>query len=228
MALYNVKCPQCPRNEDGTVAPRFGCKWCSGTGGTSVDFADDPVELRPGQPLKAFAEDEAYGSPGWTGQPQTRDGNPPPTAEQEDEEAGRNFRATMTDLDQKYRETWVGSAQGTGLGLTPRLCQQCRGELRAGEWMLDGQGPYCKNCHDELLAVQVALVADMVKHPAHYKQVPGIECIAVTQHFNFNKGNAIKYIWRAGAKGDEIEDLRKAIQYCEFEIARLSEGPTGQ
>jgi len=61
-----------------------------------------------------------------------------------------------------------------------------------------------------------------VYHPQHYTKHPsGIECIEVTQHFNFNKGNAIKYIWRAGQKGNEIEDLRKAIQYLNFEINRL-------
>lgn len=63
--------------------------------------------------------------------------------------------------------------------------------------------------------------AETVNHPGHYNQVPGIECIAVVQHFNFNRGNAIKYIWRAGHKGDEIEDLRKAIKYLEFEIDRI-------
>ena len=35
---------------------------------------------------------------------------------------------------------------------------------------------------------------------------------------NFNLGNAVKYVSRAGRKGDKIEDLRKAIQYIEFEI----------
>jgi hypothetical protein len=63
---------------------------------------------------------------------------------------------------------------------------------------------------------------DAVSHPSHYTdRVPGIECIQVTQHFNFNRGNAIKYIWRAGLKGDEIEDLKKAKQYIEFEIKRM-------
>ena len=65
---------------------------------------------------------------------------------------------------------------------------------------------------------------DPVKHPSHYADtVPGIECIQVTQHFNFNRGNAIKYIWRAGNKNPEkeIEDLEKARQYIDFEIARI-------
>lgn len=67
---------------------------------------------------------------------------------------------------------------------------------------------------------------DPVQHPSHYAdRVPGIECIEVAQHFNFNRGNAIKYLWRAGAKANEIEDLRKARQYIEFEIARLGGSP---
>ena len=68
------------------------------------------------------------------------------------------------------------------------------------------------------------MTTEAVKHPSHYTDVvPGIECIQVTQHFNFNRGNAIKYIWRAGNKNNEIEDLKKAIQYLEFEIARLGD-----
>lgn len=63
--------------------------------------------------------------------------------------------------------------------------------------------------------------SDAVNHPRHYNQVPGIECIEVVRHFNFDRGNAIKYIWRAGDKGDEIEDLCKAIWYLEDELKRL-------
>lgn len=72
-------------------------------------------------------------------------------------------------------------------------------------------------------------MTDNVAHPHHYAgTVPGIECIEVVQHFNFNRGNVIKYVWRAGAKGDgakEIEDLKKARQYLDFEIARLQATP---
>lgn len=61
---------------------------------------------------------------------------------------------------------------------------------------------------------------DNVNHPKHYNQLP-IECIEVARHFNFDLGNAIKYIWRAGLKGGEekaIEDLEKAIFYLKDEI----------
>lgn len=63
---------------------------------------------------------------------------------------------------------------------------------------------------------------DTVNHPKHYGGHPsGVDCIDVVEHFNFNRGNAIKYIWRAGKKGDELEDLKKARWYVDREIERL-------
>jgi hypothetical protein len=60
---------------------------------------------------------------------------------------------------------------------------------------------------------------DPVNHPPHYTKHPsGIECIDVTEHFNFNLGNAIKYIWRADLKNKPIEDLEKAAWYLRREI----------
>lgn len=63
-------------------------------------------------------------------------------------------------------------------------------------------------------------------NPNHYKSHPsGIECIRITEHFNFCLGNAIKYIWRAGLKDSTttVEDLKKAKWYINNEIDRLSE-----
>ena len=71
---------------------------------------------------------------------------------------------------------------------------------------------------------------DNVNHPKHYTSDPsGIECIDITRHRNFNVGNAIKYLWRAGLKIDsdkssinkQIEDLEKAVWYIVDEIHRL-------
>ena len=63
---------------------------------------------------------------------------------------------------------------------------------------------------------------DPVNHPKHYTEHPsGVECIEVTEHMNFCVGNAIKYLWRAGLKGEQIEDLRKARWYIDREIARI-------
>lgn len=72
---------------------------------------------------------------------------------------------------------------------------------------------------------QVPTLADFVNHPPHYGGNPeGIECIQVTRHMNFNRGNAVKYIWRADAKGNEVEDLRKARWYITDELRRLGVG----
>lgn len=65
---------------------------------------------------------------------------------------------------------------------------------------------------------------DAVNHPPHYNWHPTIECLEVVREFNYNKGNAIKYVWRAGHKGGpqgEIEDIDKAIQYLEDERKRI-------
>lgn len=40
-------------------------------------------------------------------------------------------------------------------------------------------------------------------------------------NLNFNLGNTVKYIARAGKKDDIIQDLNKAKQYLEFEIEYL-------
>ena len=65
-----------------------------------------------------------------------------------------------------------------------------------------------------------------VEHPDHYN-VGGIEVIDAIEAWGFgegfNRGNAIKYIARAGRKDPttEIEDLKKARWYIDEEIKRL-------
>lgn len=60
---------------------------------------------------------------------------------------------------------------------------------------------------------------ELVNHPPHYKG-NGIECIEVIEAFQlgFNLGNAVKYILRAGKKGNRQEDLNKAIWYLQREV----------
>lgn len=63
---------------------------------------------------------------------------------------------------------------------------------------------------------------DPVNHPAHYTGHPsGVECIQITEHMSFCRGNAMKYIWRAGDKGNEVQDLEKAIWYLQREIGLI-------
>lgn len=65
---------------------------------------------------------------------------------------------------------------------------------------------------------------DLVNHPPHYNAHPsGIECIEVVRHMGFNRGNAIKYLWRAGnkASSSDLDDLKKARWYVDDEIKRV-------
>jgi Protein of unknwon function (DUF3310) len=65
---------------------------------------------------------------------------------------------------------------------------------------------------------------DMVNHPDHYKQ-GGIETIDAIESWklNYNLGNCVKYISRAGKKNPDkvIEDLEKARWYLDREISNL-------
>lgn len=72
---------------------------------------------------------------------------------------------------------------------------------------------------------------DSVNHPKHYtSHASGVECIEITRHYNFDIGNAIKYLWRAGLKKEqglsdvekEIEDCKKAIWYINDHIKHLT------
>lgn len=65
-------------------------------------------------------------------------------------------------------------------------------------------------------------MADAVNHPAHYTRFDA-EVIQITRHLDFDSGNAIKYIARAGFKdpAKELEDLHKAQWYLVDRIAML-------
>lgn len=68
-----------------------------------------------------------------------------------------------------------------------------------------------------------AVAVDAI-NPAHYRRFGAVEVIDITKHLNFCRGNAVKYLCRAGFKdsADEIEDLQKAAFYINAEIERLS------
>ena len=84
--------------------------------------------------------------------------------------------------------------------------------------------------YDPNYKLQDAVAGDKVSHPSHYTYGK-IECIdfILDKQLDFPLGNAVKYIVRAGHKSEEgmterdktIEDLKKAIQYIQFEIEHL-------
>lgn len=82
--------------------------------------------------------------------------------------------------------------------------------------------PFCNDMEEELNKA--------VHYPDHYRHLPnGVECIDVTEHFDFLVGNAIKYLWRAGKKDSskEVEDLEKAMWYIRRKISLLRDKEKG-
>lgn len=66
---------------------------------------------------------------------------------------------------------------------------------------------------------------EMINHPQHYN-MGKFEVIDVIEDWklNFNLGNTVKYISRAGHKDDIIQDLKKSLWYLDREIKRLEKG----
>ena len=65
---------------------------------------------------------------------------------------------------------------------------------------------------------------DPVHHPNHYFHPSGIEVIDITRYESFLRGNILKYVLRAPYKGHELQDLKKAAQYLQWEIERIERG----
>jgi len=65
--------------------------------------------------------------------------------------------------------------------------------------------------------------SETVNHPVHYQFPNGVEVIDLVEHLSFNRGNAVKYLCRAGKKSatEELDDLHKARWYCDREIQRI-------
>lgn len=80
----------------------------------------------------------------------------------------------------------------------------------------DGRGPYDTEAQAEAAEIET------VNHPDHYGGDTTYEVIKVLEAWGLNDNarlwNAVKYISRAGKKGDYCEDLKKARFYLDREI----------
>ena len=59
----------------------------------------------------------------------------------------------------------------------------------------------------------------------HYQTGKDYDIIDVCKDYalNFNRGNILKYVTRAGKKDNELQDLRKALDYLQREISYLQD-----
>ncbi len=88
---------------------------------------------------------------------------------------------------------------------------------------------------EAMLEMRDTPMEERVFHPSHYtwlKDLCGIEVIDITRHMDFDLGNCVKYLLRAGHKKEEgytdkektIEDLKKAAWYLEDKIKMIENG----
>ena len=94
-------------------------------------------------------------------------------------------------------------------------CNSCKGVFEAQEDCLT-----CKLCG----SAEIYTVKEKNKIPKHYDFK--IQPLDVIDDWNldFYRGNAVKYIARAGRKGSAIEDIDKAIHYLELYKKRILNG----
>jgi hypothetical protein len=92
------------------------------------------------------------------------------------------------------------------------ICDRCRAELEVPD-------------NDRAAPPPAPPARDPINHPTHYTR-GGIETIDAIEAWGlgFHLGNAVKYISRAGHKGDALEDLKKARWYLDREISRREKG----
>ena len=74
----------------------------------------------------------------------------------------------------------------------------------------------------EVKVVELPKKEDVINHPSHYTR-GNIEVIDFIedQQLPYHLGNVIKYIARAGHKGDKLEDLKKARWYLDRYIKEV-------
>lgn len=91
--------------------------------------------------------------------------------------------------------------------------------------------PWTKSAEDARVAAfskktepAAGIGADPISNPIHYTHGRIIEPIDAIEDWqlSYNLGNAVKYISRAGRKGDAVEDLSKAVFYIQRQIKLLS------
>lgn len=77
----------------------------------------------------------------------------------------------------------------------------------------------CKLCGSQ----DTRLVKEAVNHPPHYGGDTTYEAIKVIEawELDFHLGNTVKYISRAGKKGDVKQDLEKAMWYLKRKLQSL-------
>ena len=97
-------------------------------------------------------------------------------------------------------------------------------ELNVNETINDNGAPHIvKDPNDESFFSEYFVVLGNKSTQPHYSNGRDYDIIDVCKDYslNFNRGNIVKYVARAGKKDDELKDLLKAMDYLKREIEYL-------
>ena len=118
--------------------------------------------------------------------------------------------------------------------MVKNLCKPCiekRYSLREAmqkKWKPTKHKNHCDGCQKRAYVYQEEKEA--VNHPSHYggdtlyETIKVLEAWLTPEQFKgFCMGNTIKYLSRAGKKDKEIQELKKAKFYLDYEIKTMEE-----
>lgn len=126
-----------------------------------------------------------------------------------------NLELTTREEYAKAKKFWLKSSHlGIGPDRKPYNKGHCKREGCLKQARANG---FCHNHNRDIwrLKKRRECMADNIDHPAHYKS-GSMEVIEVIEAFglDFHRGNAVKYILRAGKKTADLkEDIKKAVWY---------------
>lgn len=107
------------------------------------------------------------------------------------------------------------------IGMCPTCEKVCKQVGREKGWWQCGNCTWLWEPQDKQDLTD-RIKGEDVNHPPHYGGDSKYETIKVIEAWGlgFNLGNVVKYISRAGKKGDKQKDLEKALWYLERELER--------
>lgn len=100
-------------------------------------------------------------------------------------------------------------------GRWPKYCPECLPKYSKVPKKKEVQ-TIVEKVEPEVKVVELPKKEDVINHPSHYTRgkIEVIDFIE-DQQLPYHLGNVIKYIARAGHKGDKLEDLKKARWYLD-------------
>ena len=124
--------------------------------------------------------------------------------------------STHEDYCPECEKVMTPPGQGVSNELT---CEGCGATFVHKKEKAQGRWPkYCPECLPKYSKVPKVTPKkeDVINHPSHYTRgkIEVIDFIE-DQQLPYHLGNVIKYIARAGYKGDKLEDLKKARWYLD-------------